>query len=169
MLRPSGDSWGPHSHPASAVKGVADGPANRKTPTEVQRRQRVRCGRTGGDPGGPALRRRHAACVRARAEARLRRGVWRSKPRRSEISLRSVSLDILLPSPIWRNECSDCFGVLQPVYECMTWPPSTLIVCPVTCEARAEERNTTMSATSSVDCQRASGTTARTLSPAHSS
>src|SRR5262245_25597261 len=54
-------------------------------------------------------------------------------------------------------------------YQCITQPPSTLIVWPVTCAARSEARKTTMSAMSRGCCQRASGTTWRTLSPAQSS
>jgi hypothetical protein len=54
-------------------------------------------------------------------------------------------------------------------YQCITWPPSTLMVWPVICRLLAEERNTTMSAISSGSCHRARGATARTFSSAQSS
>jgi hypothetical protein len=54
-------------------------------------------------------------------------------------------------------------------HQCITCPPSTFKACPVTCAARAETRNATISATSSGVCQRPSGTKAFTFSPAHAS
>lgn len=54
-------------------------------------------------------------------------------------------------------------------YQCITNPPSTFTVCPVTLCARRDARNTAMPAMSSGCCQRPSGTTRRTFSPAHSS
>jgi hypothetical protein len=52
--------------------------------------------------------------------------------------------------------------------QCMTWPPSTLMVWPVTSLLRADDRKTTMLAMSSGCCHRARGETARTFSSAHS-
>src|SRR5262249_14412193 len=54
-------------------------------------------------------------------------------------------------------------------HQCITKPPSTLIVCPVTLWAHGEARNTAIAATSSGVCQRPRGTTRRTFSPAQSS
>lgn len=54
-------------------------------------------------------------------------------------------------------------------YQRITWPPSTLMLWAVTWAAREEERKATMPATSSGVCQRASGATVRTFSPAQSS
>src|SRR5262249_43494980 len=54
-------------------------------------------------------------------------------------------------------------------YQCITMPPSTLIVCPVTFFARFDARNTAIAATSSGSCQRPSGTRRRIFSPAQSS
>src|SRR5579872_1258122 len=73
--------------------------------------------------------------------------------------------------PIREPAPSDCMtGNHQRAgYECMTQPPSTLIVWPVTWEARSDERNTTMSAISRGSCQRPKGTRVRTFSPAQSS
>ena len=48
---------------------------------------------------------------------------------------------------------------------CITWPPSTLIVWPVTCAALAEDRKITMSAMSSGFCQLPSALMDRTFSP----
>ena len=54
-------------------------------------------------------------------------------------------------------------------YQCITWPPSTLIVCPVTAEARDDDKKATMSAISAGSCHRANGATALIFSAAHSS
>lgn len=53
-------------------------------------------------------------------------------------------------------------------YQCMTKPPSTLMVWPVICWARLEERKMTVSAMSAGDCQRPRGTIRRILSVAQS-
>ncbi len=68
-----------------------------------------------------------------------------------------------------RNAQTRAAAHLSVNYQCITCPPSTLIVCPVTFRARSDDRNTTISAISSVSCQRPNGATARTFSPAHSS
>ena len=67
------------------------------------------------------------------------------------------------------NVASNCEGASMIHHQCMTYPPSTLIVCPVTLCARFEARKTVICATSSGSCQRPKGTTWRTFSPAQSS
>jgi hypothetical protein len=58
-------------------------------------------------------------------------------------------------------------GQERAIYECMTKPPSTLIVWPVTWRARFEARNVTMSAMSEGCCHVPSGTNFLIFSPAH--
>jgi membrane fusion protein, multidrug efflux system len=57
----------------------------------------------------------------------------------------------------------------RPAHQCITYPPSTLIVWPVMFRPRLEARNTAMAATSSGSCQRFRGTSFRILSADHSS
>ena len=58
---------------------------------------------------------------------------------------------------------------VRTAHQCMTNPPSTLMVCPVTWAARSDDRKTIMSAMASGGCHRPSGTRARILRSAHSS
>ena len=54
-------------------------------------------------------------------------------------------------------------------HQCITKPPSTLIVCPVMLRARLEARKTAMAAISSGCCQRFKGTTFLIFSAVHAS
>lgn len=74
----------------------------------------------------------------------------------------------IVPPPLWAAPMS-IPKQPRPRHQCITNPPSTLIVCPVMCSARDEARNTIMSATDSGVCHRPSGTTCRTFAPAQSS
>jgi hypothetical protein len=60
-------------------------------------------------------------------------------------------------------------GTVPPGHQCITKPPSTLTVWPVTFAARAEARKTARAATSSGSCQRPRGTTRRIFSSAQTS
>src|SRR5690242_15566461 len=78
---------------------------------------------------------------------------------------RTPSVVITRQSPVaWRLSTS-----LYDDHQCITCPPSTFTVWPVTWRALGEDRKTTMSAISSGCCQRPRGATALTFSVPQSS